>query len=336
MPSKEHLKTLQCGLETWNDWRLKNPKIKPDLSSANLNRHEFSGYDLSNVDFRFAELVESDLSNSNLSGSDLSGANLLRANLQGSILNQCQLMRTLFISTDLSKSKLISSYIVGAYFKGANLISTNFSKSDLRNAVFIGSNVSGAVFTESVFQRTTIGDVNLNECIGLESVFHYGPSSIGLESLFSFDKIFPLSFLKGCGVPDDTIEYVKSRKMKAIEFYNCFISYSSKDSEFAKLLQNELQKNGVRCWFDKKDLKIGDVIFDEIFKSIRLSNKLLIILSENSIGSDWVKDEVNTAIEEERQKKRNKLFPIRIDDFVWETNEPWAAKIRHKTYRRFC
>ena len=37
--------------------------------------------------------------------------------------------------------------------------------------------------------------------------------------------------------------------MSPIEFYSCFISYSSKDEEFAKRLHADLQSNGVRCWF---------------------------------------------------------------------------------------
>src|SRR5215207_600034 len=41
-----------------------------------------------------------------------------------------------------------------------------------------------------------------------------------------------------------------------IEFYSCFISYSSKDQDFAERLHVDLQNNGVRCWFAPEDLKI--------------------------------------------------------------------------------
>jgi hypothetical protein len=37
-------------------------------------------------------------------------------------------------------------------------------------------------------------------------------------------------------------------------------------------------------------------------------------LSEHSIRSDWVEDEVTKAFEEERKRDQVVLFPIRIDD----------------------
>jgi hypothetical protein len=55
---------------------------------------------------------------------------------------------------------------------------------------------------------------------------------------------------------------------------------------------------------------------------------VLLILSENSITSDWVEDEVKTAYEEERRRGQSVLFPIRLDNVVMETKEAWAAKLR--------
>jgi len=110
--------------------------------------------------------------------------------------------------------------------------------------------------------------------------------------------------------------------------YSCFISYSSKDQEFAERLHADLQSKGVRSWFAPKDMRIGDRIRPSIDKAIRLYDKLLLILSQHSIESDWVEAEVETALEEERLWKRTVLFPIRMDDGVVETDQAWAAHIR--------
>jgi hypothetical protein len=75
-------------------------------------------------------------------------------------------------------------------------------------------------------------------------------------------------------------------------------------------------------------MPIGGIILDEIDRAIRLRDKLLLILSEHTIRSGWVKDEVNMAFEEERKRNQNVLFPIRLDDAVKDTNEAWAAKLR--------
>lgn len=111
-------------------------------------------------------------------------------------------------------------------------------------------------------------------------------------------------------------------------FYSCFISYSSKDQLFAERLHADLQKKGVRCWFAPEDLKIGDRFRDRIDESIQLHDKLLVVLSENSVSSQWVNDEVETAIERERREGHTVLFPIKIDDAVTESEQAWAAAIR--------
>ena len=113
-----------------------------------------------------------------------------------------------------------------------------------------------------------------------------------------------------------------------IQHYSCFISYSTKDQEFAERLHADLQNKGVRCWFAPHHLRIGDKILDEIDAAIRLRDKVLLILSEHSIKSDWVEDEVTAGFEEERKRGQIVLFPIRLDETVMKTNEAWAAKLR--------
>ena len=75
-------------------------------------------------------------------------------------------------------------------------------------------------------------------------------------------------------------------------------------------------------------MPIGGEILDEISEAIRLRDKVLLILSEHSIKSDWFEDEVTKAYEEERKRKQTVLFPIRLDDAVMKTGEAWAAKLR--------
>jgi transcriptional regulator with XRE-family HTH domain len=111
-------------------------------------------------------------------------------------------------------------------------------------------------------------------------------------------------------------------------YYSCFISYSSKDEAFAQRLHADLQDNGVRCWFAPEDMKIGDKIRPTIDQSIRVHDKLLLILSEHSLHSLWVESEVEKAFEEERKRNQTVLFPVRLDGAVMETDLAWAAEIR--------
>jgi hypothetical protein len=115
---------------------------------------------------------------------------------------------------------------------------------------------------------------------------------------------------------------------QAIQHYSCFISYSVKDEDFAKRIHADLQNSGVRCWFAPQDLAIGAKVWDAIDEAIKLRDKLLLILSKNSIDSDWVEDEVQKTFAEERDRKGVVLFRVRIDDAVIETGEAWALKLR--------
>ena len=77
-----------------------------------------------------------------------------------------------------------------------------------------------------------------------------------------------------------------------------------------------------------EDLKIGDKLKPTIDQAIRLREKLLLVLSQNSLASNWVEREVETALEEETRRQQTVLFPVRLDQAVMETDEAWAADIR--------
>jgi hypothetical protein len=94
------------------------------------------------------------------------------------------------------------------------------------------------------------------------------------------------------------------------------------------LLHSQLQSKGTRVWLATEDLKIGDRFRAKIDEAIRLYDKLLLVLSKDSVKSPWVESEVEAAFEKERKQKRTVLFPIRLDDAVMEAEEAWAADIR--------
>ena len=75
-------------------------------------------------------------------------------------------------------------------------------------------------------------------------------------------------------------------------------------------------------------MRIGAKIIDAIDDAIRLRDKVLLILSEGAIASDWVEGEVTKALDEERTRNHLVLFPVRIDDAVMQTSEGWARLLR--------
>ena len=113
-----------------------------------------------------------------------------------------------------------------------------------------------------------------------------------------------------------------------IDFYTCFISYSSRDQQFVERLHADLQANGIRCWFAPRDLKIGDKIRSQVNEVIRIHEKLILVLSESSISSHWMEQEVERVMERESRMNRTVLLPVRLDDAVMMVKSGWAGDIR--------
>jgi hypothetical protein len=221
-------------------------------------------------------------------------------------------------STDLRRADL----------RGADLRDADLRDADLSYATFTYANLRGADLSDAGVSWTTFGDVNLSEVKGLETVEHGGPSSIGIDTIYNSKGNIPEIFLKGVGVDDTFITYIRSLIGKPIEYYSCFICYSSKDETFAKRLYNDLQSNNVRCWFAPEDMKIGDRIRPRIDESVHMYDRLLLVLSEHSVSSKWVEFEVEAAMDKEQEGKPTVLFPVRLDNTVMESTTAWAAHIK--------
>ena len=75
-------------------------------------------------------------------------------------------------------------------------------------------------------------------------------------------------------------------------------------------------------------MKIGQRIRQGIDEAIRVHDKLLLILSEKAIDSGWVAYEADRALSQELKEKRTILFPVRLDDAVFDVDEGWALHIK--------
>jgi hypothetical protein len=249
------------------------------------------------------DLRGADLSEADLGGADLRGADLREANL---------------IAADLREANLTVADLRGADLSRGSLVRTDFTSTNLT-----GADLSGVHLLETVF-----GDTNLSGGRGLETCRHHGPCTLDHRTLAKSGPL-PLAFLRGCGLPDALINYLPSLLNKPFEFYSCFISYASKDQAFAERLYADLQNKGVRCWFAPEDMKIGDRIRPRIDETIRLYDKLLLVLSKTSVTSQWVEQEVETALAREREQGTIILFPVRIDNTVMGLQTGWPALIRN-------
>jgi hypothetical protein len=255
---------------------------------------------------------------------DIRGANLDGAKFSSASLSLARLERVSLQKTELG---------------GADLSGADLGRAYLRICRLAGSDLTNARIGLTIFVKTDLSSVR-----GLDTVQHYAPSSIDIDTILRSKGNIPESFLRGCGVPDDFITYAKSLVANPIEFYSCFISYSTKDQAFADRLYADLQNKGVRCWFAPHDVQGGRKLHEQIDEAIRLHDKLLLILSPHSMESEWVKTEIAKARKREVRDlegvlKRRVLFPIRLAPFAnlrdWECFDADTGKDSAREIREY-
>lgn len=324
MANDEHVERLLAGVENWNEW----VRQKRILGGYRPTRHTGTKVGVSGF---WADLREADLQGVDLyqgkAGAGLSGIDLIGADLRGAKLRGIKLAWSNLTGATLAAADLLGATLMNSRLDGVNLSGADLTDATLGGASLSGANLSGAKLNNTYLYSTNFSDTNLDHVVGLETCRYSGPCTVDHRTLFEYEPL-PSYFLRGCGLPQALIDYLPSLRDNPIQFYSCFISYSTKDQIFADRLYGDLQKKGVRCWFAPHDLPIGAKTWDVIDEAIRLRDKVLLVLSQAAIDSDWVEDEVNKAYAEERDRKKTVLFPIRIDDSVMTTKEPWARKLR--------
>lgn len=88
-----------------------------------------------------------------------------------------------------------------------------------------------------------------------------------------------------------------------------FIAYSARDGEWSKALAEHLKAEGYTVWWDATLLP-GDLFLETIQKEISQARAVIVLWSENSAQSHWVRAEATFAFQQ------NKLLPFMLGDFV--------------------
>jgi hypothetical protein len=291
MANPEHLQILQQGVSAWNAWREQHADIRPNLRGANLGGANLYGANLTDANLGGANLTQANLTQANLYGANLGGASLYEANLTDANLG----------GVNLTDANLYGAKLGGTNLRRANLTEANLAQVQIFETFFI--------------------DINLTAVRGLETCFHLGPCTIDHRTLAKSGPL-PLVFLRGCGLPEALIEYLPSILGEPYQFYSCFISYSSTDEDFCHRLHGRLQEAGLRVWFAPHDIQGGQKIHEQIDQAIRVYDKLLLVLSTDSMRSRWVEFEILRARKREVAEQRRLLFPVRLVDYeaikAWE------------------
>ncbi len=325
------------------------PMSKTDsdvVRSVITSRRKFAEWRATHAD----TLIE--LPGANLSGAALTGVDLSRANLAGARfgVGMCHNQTTRYLppedqpvilehiggghsaaATSLAHANLSNAIMHGATFERASLQNADLRCAKLSHAVFNRCRLGGAVFSSAECRETAFLSCDLSQCAGLETMVSaraFGPVGpavyLDVQTLLLSRGRLPVELLRLAGLPDAWIEYLPSLigALAPIQLQSCMLSHSSRDQEFCNRLDDALRTRQVPIWFSQRDMKPGRWARDQMQEAVHNCDRLLLVVSEASMASNWVRNEIKWAVEKERRSGKRVLFPIGLVAFdalkAWE------------------
>ncbi len=89
-----------------------------------------------------------------------------------------------------------------------------------------------------------------------------------------------------------------------------FLSYSAADERFARQLASELSRRGCDVWDPSAEVFPGDNYADQIGQALKQSKAMVVLLSPDSVKSEWVRREIEYALGDRNYAGR--LFPVLV------------------------
>lgn len=183
-------------------------------------------------------------------------------------------------------------------FLWINFMDVKFWNSEIFRCSFSGCNLYNYNFEESNDEKS------------------WGTNSIDMSSLKESQNLSSKVLKKMFNIePKYQLEIKKMLKEKIMS--SVFISYSLKDSEIAKNINEFLKSKDVTTFLWENDAPGGKTLKDIMKSNIDSKDRLLFIASENSLKSKACHFELTQGREKQDKLWKTILFPIHLDDFLF-------------------
>lgn len=83
--------------------------------------------------------------------------------------------------------------------------------------------------------------------------------------------------------------------------HDVFITFHNHDIEVAKKVCHALEQNKIKCWVALRDIPPGSNYGDAIGEAFRSCKVVVVLFSDTAAASQWVKNELNVAFEEQKK-----------------------------------
>ncbi|MER7581865.1 toll/interleukin-1 receptor domain-containing protein [Kitasatospora sp. NPDC097691] len=289
--------------------------------------------DLSDAVFVDCEFDDCVLAVGTFDRCEFRGCRLRRINaIQASFIEarflHCDLDQAAFRAADFFKATFRGGTFGGNY-REAFFVQAVFDEVTFRDAGFDGAHFGFNVFADAKLLATSLDRVVVDglcrideRTIASSFIINSRALDAARDRLRNREAVRELRsdlaglerFFVRAGADPDTVRAYRDTARGAREPArpSVFISYSSADESFATDLRNQLEANGVDTWFAPHDIRGGRTILEQVTEEIQRRGRMVLVLSEASMASNWVATEIGRAVRAERESGTRKLFPIRI------------------------
>ena len=105
----------------------------------------------------------------------------------------------------------------------------------------------------------------------------------------------------------------KRKRREEIRVSSIFLSHNCKDKPFVRKLAKDLRGQGFYVWVDEAEIKLGDSLIEKIREGLDRVEYVGVVLSNNSINSEWVKKEIDIAMNQEIEGKKVRVLPLMLE-----------------------
>ncbi len=221
----------------------------------------------------------------------------------------------------------------------------NSEKFEYIDCIINDSSFDRIDFIKSKFINCSLSVNQFSSCLLSSSTFFENNSTPGFEyNLIDLRTILnsenqPTAILENIfGIHNSDIkEYVYGLTSK-IEFQSIFISYSFKDKDFAKRINDELIRKGIMTFLWEKDSPGGVTLKEIMSGNINAKDRILFIASKDSLKSTACQFELSEGRRKQNLTWENVLFPIHIDNYLFDLKKEQIKpiEVQDEYWKNIC
>ena len=331
----ELLTAYSAGERNFSGWSIKTGV----LANETLEGCTFDGSRFQDCAGAMSRFINCSMEHAEFTHCALYGFDFDSSSLHGSTFKDCILDRASFFMSMLPESSFAKCSMRNACFLATNLSDVQMSETHLGGSLFgrtklTANSLFGPDFTDCVVALPhDIADGELRQLGRMAYVIETmsqsnseSPGGIPVkpELMHSMFASLPhvVEFLRRGGVSSDWLVPIEVAigSMKSPAGRSVFVSYSTDDQEFARILAAALARAGLEVWFAPKSMRGGRKLHDQLMREIDGTDRVVLVVSQSAMVSGWVQTEIRRALASAKDPSVKRIVPVLLVN-----NEEWRS-----------